>query len=141
MTNEEINRAVAESVGFNWWAVEKGGWYYRQGGAGYTNRIEEAGRYTEANARKLLARGEPMSVRKIPHPDYCNDLNAMHEVVCKLPDGEPRDCYLRELQIVTQTWEKVDNDDDDDWLWHSANATARQRAEAYLRTIGKWRDA
>ena len=99
MTNEEINRAVAESVSASFGCLV------------------------------------------VIVKDYCNDLNAMHEAVCKLPDGEPRDCYLRELQIVTQTWEKVDNDDDDDWLWHSANATARQRAEAYLRTVGKWSEA
>jgi hypothetical protein len=87
MTNEEINRAVAESVGFNWWAVEKGGWYYRQGGAGYTNRIEEAGRYTEADARKELVRGEPMGVHRIPHPDYCNSYDAIMPLVKALKNG------------------------------------------------------
>jgi hypothetical protein len=136
MTNEEINRAVAESVGFNWWAVEKGGWYYRQGGAGYTNRIEEAGRYTEADARKLLVRGEPMSVRRIPHPDYCNDLNAMHEVESRMTDDE----HLRfrnTLWLLIMRTAKFPH--------HVSrqvhSATARQRAEAVLCAIGKWRDA
>jgi hypothetical protein len=132
MTSEEINRAVAESVGFNWWAVEKGGWYYRQGGAGYTNRIEEAGRYTEADARKELVRGEPMGVHAIPPPDYCNDLNAMHEVEKTLTDEQHRlfRSYLGEaVGDVAYFCRKI------------ISATARQRAEAYLRTIGKWRDA
>jgi hypothetical protein len=133
MNDQEINRAVAESVGFNWWAVEKGGWYYRQGGAGYTNRIDEAGRYTEADARKLLVRGEPMSVRRIPHPDYCNDLNAMHEVEKTLDvdvniNGSPRYVYAGHIyNIVGKDCQPF-------------RATARQRAEAYLRTIGKWRN-
>jgi hypothetical protein len=124
MINEEINRAVAESVGWRFVSV---------GCDGLTDVA-----WLPPGALESVTAFDACGSHP---PDYCNDLNAMHEVVCKLPDGEPRDCYLRELQIVTQTWEKVDNDDDDDWLWHSANATARQRAEAYLRTIGKWRDA
>ena len=119
MTNEEINRAVAESVG--WELVPLDG--------------------REFAGIPVMVWKRPDGEIGFPIPYYCCDLNAMHEVVCKLPDGEPRDCFLRELQIITQTWEKVDNDEDDDWLWHSVNATARQRAEAYLRTIGKWRDA
>jgi hypothetical protein len=96
MTPEEINKAIAESVGFSWWAVEKGGWYYRQGGAGYTNRIEEAGRYTEADALKELVRGEPMGVHPIPHPDYCNDHNAIIPVIRSLDQGEA-DAFMRHL--------------------------------------------
>ena len=130
MTKEEINRAVAESVGADCMTTE----CRECGGCGELGGEADAYHCPRCNGTGVCA---PRYIGR----NYCNDLNAMHEVVCKLPDGEPRDCYLRELQIVTQTWEKVDNDEDDDWLWHSANATARQRAEAYLRAIGKWRDA
>ena len=135
MNDEEINRAIAEHLGWKWWAVEKGGWYYRQGGAGYTNRIEGAGRYTEADARKELVRGEPMGVHPIPPPNYCGDLNAMHEAEkTLLADADTGYQYDMELNGVCECWE--DGVMNYMKLWHS---TARQRAEAFLRTVGKWR--
>ncbi len=140
MKDHEINQAVAESVGFNWWAVEKGGWYYREGGSGYTNRIEEAGRYTEADARKELVRGEPMGVRPIPHPDYCNDLNAMHEVEKTLKARMDQDTYVSHL--VSNLYFYCDTlPTTRDEAWVCRHCTARQCAEAYLRTIGKWRES
>jgi len=65
-------------------------------------------------------------------PNYCNDLNAMHEAELVLT--KDRSSYLTELAILIST------DDlrglDADWPW--VCATARQRAEAFLRTLGKW---
>jgi hypothetical protein len=66
-------------------------------------------------------------------PDYLNDLNAMHEA---------------ELAVFGNDWDEA--------LWaiykhtlygviemnrHVLNSTAAQRAEAFLRTIGKWEEA
>lgn len=64
-------------------------------------------------------------------PDYLNDLNAMHEA---------------EMQMQSQHWAKYQ-----EWLIHCSVgktghmiftycATAAQRAESFLRTIGKWVD-
>ena len=58
-------------------------------------------------------------------PDYTEDLNAMHDAEKILILGYPWDRYLRDLSIVTDEEYPVD-------------ATAAQRAEAFLRTIGKW---
>ena len=68
-------------------------------------------------------------------PDYLNDLNAMHEAV---------DC----LGISDRRWSDVLMNvirDDPAWTsgavearYRTARATAAQRAEAFLRTIGKW---
>jgi hypothetical protein len=69
-------------------------------------------------------------------PNYHNDLNAIHEAVKTLQD---QDAFLRELQFVTEEFTSVDADGDDEWLWYSVTATAPQRCEAYLKTIGKWR--
>lgn len=58
-------------------------------------------------------------------PDYLNDLNAMHEAEQGLtPEqwGIYEDILIRSAEFV----------------WH---ATAAQRCEALLRTIGKWTDA
>lgn len=108
MTNEEINRTVAESVGWQIYADEAdGGVCWHKPHEGYRKRS----------------------------PDYCNDLNAMHEVE----------------MLMRGTLEQFHND----WARHrrfseyqyrlmsrfGVSATARQRAEQYLRTIGKWREA
>lgn len=61
-----------------------------------------------------------------PLPDYLHDLNAMREAVEKLTtEGFIAWCsYLRKTVGTNE----------------SMNATARQRVEAFLRTVGKWRD-
>lgn len=65
-----------------------------------------------------------------PHfvPDYLNDLNAMHEAEKVLDDQQDH--------IMNDTlW---DMGKGRKYLWH---ATAAQRAEAFLRTIGKWEES
>ena len=73
-------------------------------------------------------------------PDYLNDLNAMHEAWFNVIFPKPSLCleYYQNLCMVVETkkdgahifgvclYDKV------------TNATAAQRAEAFLRTIGKW---
>ena len=62
-------------------------------------------------------------------PNYLNDLNAMHEaekVLVRLQWVS----YLRRLQTLC--------DESVTWPIH---ATASQRAEAFLRTIGKWEES
>lgn len=61
--------------------------------------------------------------------DYCNDLNAMHEAEKQLKNNP---VYADELYAVTPVSSRE---------WRFIHATARQRAEAFLRTIGKWKDA
>ncbi len=65
-------------------------------------------------------------------PDYCGDLNAMHEAEKVLT--KDRNSYLTTLAGLVE----VDHlrGLDADWPW--VCATARQRAEAFLRTLGKW---
>ncbi|MCX8511180.1 MAG: hypothetical protein ORN83_05425 [Chthoniobacteraceae bacterium] len=58
--------------------------------------------------------------------DYCNDLNAMHEAEWSLTDD--------------QLWRMARNIERNDEQWYF-RATARQRAEAFLRTLGKWEEA
>lgn len=72
-------------------------------------------------------------------PDYLNDLNAMHEAENTLL-GSCWSLYLRNLASVCNClrveeagirWVESD-------VALVANATSAQRAEAFLRTIGKW---
>jgi len=59
-------------------------------------------------------------------PDYCNDLNAMHEAEKTL---QHYGVFVDKLaEIMGQPRQGI----------MLVNATAAQRAEAFLRTIGKW---
>lgn len=57
-------------------------------------------------------------------PDYCNDMNAIHEAEAKLTTEQLANMDT-ELYDVTSLL----------FVWR---ATAAQRAEALLRTIGRW---
>jgi hypothetical protein len=63
--------------------------------------------------------------------DYCADLNAMHEAE-KVLNGLDKWRYALRLTEVTQSQSS------DDMSFFCA--TARQRAEAFLRTLGKWKE-
>jgi len=60
-------------------------------------------------------------------PDYCNDLNAMHKAEKTLlkEGNHSHGCYCSYL------FERV---------YNCMCATARQRAEAFLKTIGGWKE-
>lgn len=62
-------------------------------------------------------------------PDFCKDLNAMHKAFeyLRKTDEHAFGCMTDMLETVVGRGP----------LWH---ATARQRAEAFLRTIGNWKE-
>jgi hypothetical protein len=63
-------------------------------------------------------------------PDYLNDLNAMHEA---------EKVFLKMETLCF--WETYSNRLTSSLGWIDIfHATAAQRAEAFLRTIGKWED-
>jgi hypothetical protein len=101
MTNEQINAAIAEVCG---WKPHADGVRYYQGN------------FSIWKVGKCL-------------PDYCNDLNAMHEAESVLK-GLDKWSYVLRLTEVTQSQSS------DEMSFFCA--TARQRAEAFLRTLGKW---
>jgi hypothetical protein len=74
----------------------------------------------------------------ITPPNYCTDLNAMHEAEQHLWRKEwfMRYGYVDELGKLQNphNWQRMEASD-------MLDATARQRAEAFLRTIGKWEEA
>ncbi len=63
-----------------------------------------------------------------PLPDFLHDLNAMHEAE-KVLTSEQVTSYVYSLESMNDRWSTP------------AFATAAQRAEAFLRTIGKWEEA
>ena len=56
--------------------------------------------------------------------DYCNDLNAMHQAEETLPDGE---LWTMKYNLPLQGGLEF-------------RSTARQRAEAFLQTLGLWEE-
>jgi len=122
MTPEQINIAIAEAQGFR----ERGG-----GPFGIYYDKEDDDRYW-VSPEYIEGFKPPWTdfdgAAYYPLPDYCNDLNAMHEI---------------ELGLTTQKFETF-------WVKlasmypeearYAVSATALQRAEAYLRTIGKWNE-
>lgn len=65
---------------------------------------------------------------KFPSYNYCNDLNAMHEAEKILITDANFETYYLSLYDTTYST-----------IWPVC-ATARQRAEALLRTLGKWKE-
>lgn len=82
---------------------------------------------------------------RAPLPDYLNDLNAMHEAEKRLT-GDIFSKWAQHLvNIVIRDTAGPELDIADvsspvEMCGHIARATAAQRAEAFLRTIGKWKN-
>jgi hypothetical protein len=97
MSEQEINEAIAEACGRE--RDPDGGWYPDNGLRVGTQAI----------------------------PDYCTDLNAMHEAE-------------KVLTIIEQGhyWDHLKDLTDEGF--DQLHATARHRAEAFLRTVGKWEE-
>lgn len=116
MTKEQINIAIAESQGW---------------------------KFVPSHDHEILGRAVPEYWEHDEHSriyndhvaDYCNDLNAMHEAEKSITDPRKMLDYFNHLSRY--------NDPDARSIQDSFNiitATAAQRAEAYLRTIGKWNE-
>jgi hypothetical protein len=64
--------------------------------------------------------------------DYCNDLNAMYEAEKSLKGYK---------QIHTYVWHLNNRKDwETDFKLMEVHISARDRAEAFLRTLGKWEE-
>jgi hypothetical protein len=119
MNDKQINIAIAEACGWKWsghpdqLAATKG-WEF-----GYQFVIRPDGQLVTHNSL----------------PGYCNDLNAMHEAEKGLPEKHKR-TFAFILAQVLDTSPTVDLGDQ----FLNIHATAIQRAEAFLRTIGFWEE-
>lgn len=127
MTNEAMNVAVAEACG---WTHVDADSMYDSGCSGKHPDIKAPHNHT------------------FGCPSYATDLNAMHEAEATLVTVGKWIEYteqLAKLTLINSTvWETcvAYHNNDVRAAWHNmaflVNATARQRAEAFLRTVGKW---
>ena len=103
MTDDQINAAIAEVCGW-----------------------KKPSRKTVLNEKGFFVTQHAQSA-----PNYCTDLNAMHEAEKKLVGGISAEYAEHLLEVTGRNWS-------DDIQFFCA--TARQRAEAFLRTLGKWEE-
>ena len=66
-------------------------------------------------------------------PDYLNDLNAMHEAEKQIKDFSH---YARHLKWIMLGPDQIPQRE----RWKVVHATAAQRAEAFGRTLGLWKE-
>lgn len=113
MTDEQINAAIAEACG--WTEIQDSGVWHHHKLWGYPPlKPGQCG-----NSFHYL-------------PDYCTDLNAMHEAEKMLKGYE---------QIHTYVWHLSNRKDwETDFQLMEVHISARDRAEAFLRTLGKWKE-
>jgi hypothetical protein len=77
-----------------------------------------------------------------PTRDFCNDLNAMHEAENKLTPFQriKHGHFLQETLNEAVVGFVSNYESELKSLSRVASATARQRAEAFLRTLRKWEE-
>lgn len=129
MTDEQINIAIAESIGYKavrdsygHWdlthpaiGIEVKGWFARE------DAYRDAPNYTAS--LDACAEFEAKITSNAERSEYVWCLNSIHPTAdIHSPDECGRD-YLKDLQLE---------------VFDIATCTPRQRCEAYLRTIGKW---
>lgn len=76
------------------------------------------------------------NIRPESLPRYLNDLNAMHEALKTLSVGQHR-YFILTLQVIAARDGRTDGNPHAS----ASNATAPQRAESFLRTVGKWEES
>ncbi len=99
--------------------------------------IAEACGWKPKRQTKLTRMGFRVSYENTPN--YCEDLNAMHEAEKALTIQQKENEYPDNLTQVVIYLKRGLTIGLVEYL--GIHATARQRAEAFLRTFGKWEDA
>ena len=115
MKDEQINIAIAEACG--WTPLSSEEVRRRNAGQFYL----QDGPWWRSEAERIVCTQKDL-------PDYTNDLNAMHEAEVTKIAGEMDMEYRESLDRVCGQYSII------------YRATARQRAEAFLRTINKWKE-
>jgi hypothetical protein len=120
--------AIAEACGWNYWECES------------LKNSQLRHPYVTASIMRGNTHFQWSKVRKpqwfngiIDCPDFCNDLAAMHDIEGCLTMAQT-DRYARLLACLDAKEPYTSH-------YRAAHATAAQRAEAFLRTIGKWEDS
>lgn len=116
MTEQEQQIAIAEACGWKECNQNKGRWYPQ----------------SSLDFRREL-------------PDYLHDLNAMHEAEELVIESYDMERYVVAIRdICRRDWigkeKNISEFNEYQWIYSDCHSTASQRAEAFLRTVEKWKD-
>ena len=137
MTDREQNIAIAGACG---WVNLRDDWRRAAGLTNDSNRTTIVGIAPINVNQGLTSKGCEWVV-----PSYTTDLNAMHEAekILMADDAmySQRNFYAHNLGLITlndngRGWQPLSNDD----CFPILNATAAQRAKAFLQTLDLWKD-
>lgn len=133
MTKDQIRMAIGEACGFVWYRIPKDRLTDRRYRFLALPAIQEYEGQSEiwkerADGSERISNMEFMANNGYL-PSYDSDLNAMHEAEQVLTQGQKTQ-YIFQLQTICGGQQFGDN----------YFATAAQRAEAFLRVLGRWKD-
>lgn len=114
MTNEEINIAIAKACG--WKFIPE-----------YCHGEDQPPEFTTVTPDGKHLCGY--------YPDYYHDLNAMHEAEKLLETADQQSRYYAEIADIT--WWNIETGNRQ-VVFNQLTATAKQRAEAFLKTLNLW---
>ena len=136
MNKEEQNLVIAEFLGTHKVSREMASWN--------KPKVPEENIYvvTDKNGKRAMYWTETVSAEMYDNDyihvtRYNSDLNAMHEAE-KMLNYEQAEEFVEQLYLADQKNNLAENPPP--WRFNVASATAAQRAEAFLKTIGKWED-
>lgn len=147
MTDQNMNIAIAEACGWKWYRTHR------------TTGKPHRSLYHPELSREYIATLQPADMtepkcsnefimREGMIPNYCNDLNAMHDVWASFDFEQKMEFAFELRQVVRNKWDRdheafksmfVDEPPQVQ-LAETANASAHQRAEAFLKVVGKWKE-
>ena len=131
MTNKEQNIAIAEILGATWAMIPA----KKENGFSSDYHPKRLLTFTP-NDLRILPLADPKTGDAEIIPNYTGCLNAMHEAMSIL-DYEQADEFDDHLCDICKRANDI-ADNPTPWRFAVTNAAAIQRAEAYLRTLGKW---
>lgn len=122
MTNDEIDRAIAGHLGADCMTGSRFATWPAQAGE-MLRKITVHVAQSDERDRRLFAQ----------IPNFSTDLNAMHQVEKAFMSSIKADEYLKTLDNLVNSGIFCSD-------YNTVTASAFWRAQAFLRTIGKWRD-
>lgn len=124
MTNDQINKAIAEELG----------WKPKREDDGWWSMAGQKGNYVGKNWREGVSEDHCWKVCNL---DFCNDYNAVAEMREAIRPKERLNYTAILLQVVVPEHRRKCYDFE---TFDLINATPRQQCEAFLKMRGKWGD-
>lgn len=83
----------------------------------------------------IVNRGGKLMYGQTEVPNYCGDLNAMHKAEMRIPNDKQSEYDSHLVAIVGEETGLLPS-----LQFRCITASAKQRAKAFVRTVGKWEE-